>query len=229
MSPDPENMAQSPIKVMLLDGNALYGEAVSAVIAAQKEFRLAGCCTSSQDARAVIAKEAPDVLMIDLQHSEQDSLDLLRELPSINARTHAVGLADAENRELIVEAMRLGARGFLLKQATTELFLKCVRKVNAGEIWLDGRFAEAVLNAFGSYSPESKADSKNEISVREMEVIGLVVQGYKNKDIADKLFISEKTVKNHLSAIFHKVGVTDRLELTLFAFEKRLFSPNGEA
>lgn len=222
-------MAQTPIKVLLVDGNALYGEAVSALIGTQKEFRLTGCCTSSQDAHSIITKEVPDVLLLDLQHSGQGALDLLRELPSINTKIHAVGLADAENREMIVEAMRMGARGFLLKQASTDLFLKCVRKVHAGEIWLDGRFAEAVLNAFGSYSPENKADGKNEISVREMEVIGLVVQGYKNKDIADKLFISEKTVKNHLSAIFHKVGVTDRLELTLYAFEKRLFSPNGEA
>ena len=222
-------MAHAPIRVMMIDGNALYCDAVSALIGAQKEFHLAGCCTSPQDARAAITKESPDVILLDLQSPEQSSLDLLRELPSLNNRSRAVGLSDFEDRDLIVEAMRLGARGFLLKHATTDLFLKCVRKVNAGEIWLDGRFAEAVLNAFGSYSPESKADNKNEISIREMEVIGLVVQGYKNKDIADKLFISEKTVKNHLSAIFHKVGVTDRLELTLYAFEKRLFSPNGEA
>ena len=222
-------MVTAQIRVMMVDSNALYCDAVAALIDSQKEVRLAGCCTSAQDARGIIAKEAPDVILLDLQSSEQGSLDLLRELPSIHSRSRAVALSDTENRDLIVEAMRLGARGFLLKHASTDLFLKCVRKVNAGEIWLDGRFAEAVLNAFGSYSPESKADNKNEISIREMEVIGLVVQGYKNKDIADKLFISEKTVKNHLSAIFHKVGVTDRLELTLYAFEKRLFSPNGEA
>jgi two-component system response regulator DegU len=221
-------MAIAPIRVMMVDSNALYGEALSAVISSQKDFHLAGCCSSPADARGMIAKESPDVILLDLLSTEQISLELLRELPSISARAKAVGLADSENRELIVETMRLGARGFLLKQAPTDLFLKCLRKVNAGEIWLDGRFAEAVLNAFGSYSPESKADNKNEISIREMEVIGLVVQGYKNKDIADKLFISEKTVKNHLSAIFHKVGVTDRLELTLYAFEKRLFSPNTE-
>lgn len=212
----------------MIDSNALFGEAVCALINSSKEFHLAGSCASPLEARPVIAQQAPDVILLDLGATEQASLDLLRELPSINSRARTVGLAEVENRDLIVESMRLGARGFLLKQASTDLFLKCLRKVTAGEIWLDGRFAEAVLNAFGSYSPESKSENKNEISIREMEVIGLVVQGYKNKDIADKLFISEKTVKNHLSAIFHKVGVTDRLELTLYAFEKRLFSPNGE-
>lgn len=213
----------------MVDGNTLFAEAVCALIGSRKEFHVAGRFSSPMDARAAVAKESIDVLLLDIESTEQASLDLLRELPTISGRVKAVGTANAENRDLIVEAMRLGARGFLLKEASSELFLKCLQKVNAGEIWLDGRFAEAVLNAFGSYSPESKADNKNEISIREMEVIGLVVQGYKNKDIADKLFISEKTVKNHLSAIFHKVGVTDRLELTLYAFEKRLFSPNGEA
>lgn len=212
----------------MVDPNSLYGEAVCALIGSKKEFQLAGNSSSLQDARAIIAKQAPDVILLDIETTEQASLELLRELPSINSHAKVVGTANKENRDLIVETMRMGARGFLLKHASTELFLKCLRKVNAGEIWLDGRFAEAVLNAFGSYSPESKADSKNEISIREMEVIGLVVQGYKNRDIADKLFISEKTVKNHLSAIFHKVGVTDRLELTLYAFERRLFSPNSE-
>src|SRR5262245_42243195 len=113
-------MVTAQIRVMMVDGNALYCDAVSALIESQKEFRLSGCCTSAQDARGIIAKETPDVILLDLQ-SEQGSLDLLRELPSINSRARAVALSDTENRDLIVEAMRLGARGFLLKHASTDL------------------------------------------------------------------------------------------------------------
>jgi DNA-binding NarL/FixJ family response regulator len=149
-------------------------------------------------------------------------------MPSLSVRTRAIATAEVESRSEIVEAMRLGAKGFLLKQTGLDLFVKCLRKVYEGEIWLDGRFAEAVLHAFGSFQPDAKTDGKNELSAREMEVIALVVQGYKNRDIAQKLFISEKTVKNHLSAIFNKLGVSDRLELTLYVFEKRMFSPNME-
>jgi DNA-binding NarL/FixJ family response regulator len=155
----------------------------------------------------------------------QSGLDLLRDLPNLSVKSRAIATAEHETKEEIVEAMRLGAKGFLLKQTGPELFMKCLRKVYQGEIWLDGRFAEAVLHAFGSLQPESKGDGKSELSAREMEVIELVVQGYKNRDIAQKLFISEKTVKNHLSAIFNKLGVADRLELTLYVFEKRMFSP----
>jgi DNA-binding NarL/FixJ family response regulator len=160
--------------------------------------------------------------------SGQSGLDLLRDLPTLSVRSRAVATAEVESRSEIVEAMRLGAKGFLLKQTGLDLFVKCLRKVYEGEIWLDGRFAEAVLHAFGSFQPEAKSDGKSELSAREMEVIALVVQGYKNRDIAEKLFISEKTVKNHLSAIFNKLGVSDRLELTLYVFEKRMFSPNME-
>ena len=82
------------------------------------------------------------------------------------------------------------------------------------------------MSALGKQQPSGEAEAKSVLSRRELEVIQLVVQGYKNKDIAQELFISEKTVKNHLSAVFHKLGVNDRLEMTLYVFEKGIFSPD---
>ena len=211
-----------------MDDNVLYTESVAAVLAPEKEFQVVGQSHSVAEARPLLSKNTPDVVLVELHMSGQNGLDLLRDLPKLSVRSRAVATAEEETREEIVEAMRLGAKGFLLKQTGPELFMKCLRKVFQGEIWLDGRFAEAVLHAFGSIQPESTGDGKSQLSAREMEVIELVVQGYKNRDIAQKLFISEKTVKNHLSAIFNKLGVADRLELTLYAFEKRMFSPNME-
>ncbi|HWP86061.1 MAG TPA: response regulator transcription factor [Terriglobia bacterium] len=221
-------MTPQPIRVFLVDDNVLHAESVAAVIDAENDLRVVGQSRTVSEARPLISKSAPDIVLVELHMSGQSGLDLLRELPSLSMRTRAIATAEGETREEIVEAMRLGAKGFILKQTVPELFLKCLRKVYAGEIWLDGRFAEAVLRAFGSLQPEAKGDGKSELSAREMEVIELVVQGYKNRDIAEKLFISEKTVKNHLSAIFNKLGVADRLELTLYVFEKRMFSPRME-
>jgi DNA-binding NarL/FixJ family response regulator len=211
-----------------VDGDALFCETVVAVLNAEKDFQVVGHCRSASEARSLISKNTPDIVMVELHLSGQSGLDLLRDLPTLSAKARAIATSEEDIKEDIVEAMRLGAKGFLLKHAPQPLFVKCLRKVYAGEIWLDGRFAEAVLTAFGSIQPEGKGDSKSDLSAREMEVIELVVQGYKNRDIAQKLFISEKTVKNHLSAIFNKLGVADRLELTLYVFEKRLFSPNME-
>jgi two-component system NarL family response regulator len=184
-----------------------------------------GQSRSASEARPLISKTTPDIVLVELHMAGPSGLDLLRDLPTLSVRSRAIATAEEETREEIVEAMRLGAKGFLLKYTGPDLFMKCLRKVFQGEIWLDGRFAEAVLHAFGTLQAETKGDGKNELSAREMEVIELVVQGYKNRDIAEKLFISEKTVKNHLSAIFNKLGVADRLELTLYVFEKRMFSP----
>jgi len=218
-------MTPAPIRMLLVDTDALFCETVAAVLNTEKDFQVLGHCRSASEARPLISKNTPDIVMVELHLAGQSSMDLLRDLPSLSVKSRAIATSEEDVKENIVEAMRLGAKGFLLKHAPHPLFLKCLRKVYAGEIWLDGRFAEAVLTAFGSIQAEGKGDSKNELSAREMEVIELVVQGYKNRDIAQKLFISEKTVKNHLSAIFNKLGVADRLELTLYVFEKRLFSP----
>jgi DNA-binding NarL/FixJ family response regulator len=221
-------MSSKPIRVYLVDDNVLHAESVSAVLGEESDLEVIGVSRSATEARPQISKCAPDIVLVELHMSGQSGLDLLRDLPTLSVRSRAVATAEVESRSEIVEAMRLGAKGFLLKQTGLDLFVKCLRKVYEGEIWLDGRFAEAVLHAFGSFQPEAKSDGKSELSAREMEVIALVVQGYKNRDIAEKLFISEKTVKNHLSAIFNKLGVSDRLELTLYVFEKRMFSPNME-
>ena len=221
-------MTSQPIRVFLVDDNVLHSESVAAVLGMEKDFQVVGLSRTASEAKPLISKTAPDIILVELHMAGQTGLDLLRDLPGLSVRSRAIATAEEESREEIVEAMRLGAKGFVLKQTGPELFLKCLRKVYEGEIWLDGRFAEAVLHAFGTIQPETKGDGKNELSAREMEVIALVVQGYKNRDIAQKLFISEKTVKNHLSAIFNKLGVADRLELTLYVFEKRIFSPNME-
>jgi two-component system response regulator DegU len=218
-------MTSSPIRIFLVDDNVLHSESVAAVLGTDKDFLVVGHSRSAAEARPLISKTTPDIVVVELHMAGPSGLDLLRDLPGLSVRSRAIATAEEETREEIVEAMRLGAKGFVLKYTGPELFMKCLRKVFAGEIWLDGRFAEAVLHAFGTLQAESKGDGKNELSAREMEVIELVVQGYKNRDIAQKLFISEKTVKNHLSAIFNKLGVADRLELTLYVFEKRMFSP----
>lgn len=221
-------MASEPIRIFIVDDNVLFTESVVAVLGMQKDFQVVGQCRSAAEARPLISKNTPDIVIVELYLAGHSCLDLLRDLPTLSVRSRAVATAEVETQQDVVEAVRLGAKGFLLKHSPAELYMKCLRKVYQGEIWLDGRFAEAVMTAFGSKQPDAKSDLKAELSRRELEVISLVVQGYKNRDIANRLFISEKTVKNHLSAIFNKLGVSDRLELTLYVFEKRLFSPTQE-
>jgi DNA-binding NarL/FixJ family response regulator len=190
-----------------------------------EDLQVAGHAGSVAEAKQVLAKTSADILLLDLKLPSSTGLDLLRDMPDLNPKLRTIVTADAEVESEVVEAMRLGARGFLVKHSPTDLFLKCIRKVHEGEVWLDCRMTEAVLEALSGKASNAEAPEKHDLSRRELEVIQLVIQGYKNRDVAEKLFISEKTVKNHLSAIFNKLGVADRLELTLYVLEKKFFPP----
>jgi len=219
-------MNTAPIRIFLVDDHTLFREGLTAALNTQRDFQVVGHNGSAAEAGVLLPKAAPDILLVELGLPKQGGLELVRELATLSPRSKAIATGETEVEQDIVEAVRLGARGFLLKQTPSDLFLKCIRKVHSGEVWLNTRLTEAVFRTFGKQQPASATAAKGELSRRELEVIQLVVQGYKNRDIAQKLFISEKTVKNHLSAIFHKLGVNDRLEMTLYIFEKGIFSPN---
>ena len=132
-------------------------------------------------------------------------------------------LTAAEDDRDVVRAMRLGARGVVLKQSATRAARpKSIHKVYGGEIWLDNRMTAEVMKAFAKSSDGGPRREKPLLSDREKEIVQLVAQGFRNKEIGEKLFISEQTVKNHLHNIFDKLGVSDRLELALYAIHHRL-------
>jgi DNA-binding NarL/FixJ family response regulator len=141
-------------------------------------------------------------------------------------------LTASDDKNEFVQAMKLGTSGIVLKQTATELLIKSIRKVHAGEIWLDSHTTAAVIRQFVANdeapAPQSapmaptRDRERSPLSQREREIVALVAQGFKNKEMAEKMFISEQTVKNHLHNIFDKLGVSDRLELALYAIHNNL-------
>jgi len=139
--------------------------------------------------------------------------------------TRVIVLTATEDDRDVVRAMRLGARGVVLKQSATDLLIKSIRKVFGGEIWLDKRMTGEVMKAFSKSAEGGPRREKPLLSDREKEIVQLVAQGFRNREIGEKLFISEQTVKNHLHNIFDKLGVSDRLELALYAIHHRISEP----
>jgi DNA-binding NarL/FixJ family response regulator len=143
-------------------------------------------------------------------------------------------LTASDDKNEFVQAMKLGTSGIVLKQTATELLIKSIRKVHAGEIWLDSHTTAAVIRQFVANdeappvvhalpsAPPTRERERSPLSQREREIVALVAQGFKNKEMAEKMFISEQTVKNHLHNIFDKLGVSDRLELALYAIHNNL-------
>ena len=139
-------------------------------------------------------------------------------------------LTASEDQSELVQAVKLGCSGIVLKGTAPDLIVKGIRKVHAGEIWLDAYVTAAAMRQFQSGGDPTSAKQVHPsregspLSGREREIVVLVAQGYKNKEIAWKLSISEQTVKNHLHNIFHKLAVSDRLELALYATHQGLAS-----
>jgi two-component system, NarL family, nitrate/nitrite response regulator NarL len=160
-----------------------------------------------------------------------DGLATLQKLQSNKNKTRVIVLTASDDKNEFVQAMKLGTSGIVLKQTATELLIKSIRKVHAGEIWLDSHTTAAVIRQFVAADeipppmPQTAAPRERErspLSQREREIVALVAQGFKNKEMAEKMFISEQTVKNHLHNIFDKLGVSDRLELALYAIHNNL-------
>src|SRR5437899_11579115 len=174
----------------------------------------------------------PDVLLLDLRLPNLDGLSALQALQQTNKRTRVIILTGSEDKNEFVQAMKLGCSGIVLKQTAPDLIVKSIRKVHSGEIWLDSLTTAAVMRQFSTGLESAgggggKGRERSPLSAREREIVALVAQGYKNKEMAEKMFISEQTVKNHLHNIFDKLGVSDRLELALYAIHKGLHL-NGE-
>jgi DNA-binding NarL/FixJ family response regulator len=161
-----------------------------------------------------------------------DGLGTLQRLQSIKNKTRIIVLTASDDKNEFVQAMKLGTSGIVLKQTATEMLIKSIRKVHAGEIWLDSHTTQAVIRQFVANEEPMPAAlppaaamrdrERSPLSQREREIVSLVAQGFKNKEMAEKMFISEQTVKNHLHNIFDKLGVSDRLELALYAIHNNL-------
>ncbi len=217
--------AKQTIRVLMADDHVIFRDGLRKLLATEDDIKIVGEASNGGDCIKMLAKLKPDILLLDLRMPDKDGLAVLEEVNFDQLRTRVVVLTAAEDDRDVVRAMRLGARAVVLKQSATELLVKSIRKVQGGEIWLDNRMTAEVMKAFSKSADGGPRREKPLLSDREKEIVQLVAQGYRNKEIGERLFISEQTVKNHLHNIFDKLGVSDRLELALYAIHHRLIEP----
>ncbi len=214
--------AKQTIRVLMADDHVIFRDGLRKLLATEDDIKIVGEASNGGDCIKMLAKLKPDILLLDLRMPDKDGLAVLEEVNFDQLPTRVVVLTAAEDDRDVVRAMRLGARAVVLKQSATELLVKSIRKVQGGEIWLDNRMTAEVMKAFSKSADGGPRREKPLLSDREKEIVQLVAQGYRNKEIGERLFISEQTVKNHLHNIFDKLGVSDRLELALYAIHHRL-------
>jgi DNA-binding NarL/FixJ family response regulator len=215
------------IRILLADEPSVFRDGLRALLSAQPDLKIVAEASDYQSVIALAERHRPEIILFEPEGAGS-ALSILRDLQESHLPCRVILLTATEDADLLSQSVRYGVAGIVPKKSPTELLLKSIRKVNAGELWLDrATTADVVRQLAGRPIPAPRnlpqTDKPVALSRREREITALVAQGFRNREIADKLFISEQTVKNHMHNIFEKVGVQDRLELALYAIYHRMY------
>ena len=213
------------ISILIADDHPILREGLRKLLEAEGDFRIVGEAGDGEEALELVRQLKPDILLLDLAMPRRTGLDALRELVKLSTPVRTIILAAAVEKAEMVEAIQLGARAVVLKHSASDVLFDCIRNVMAGRYWVGKENVSDLVQALRGLlpTPISGADRKSfGLTPRELQVIATIVAGYTNKDIAQKFSISEQTVKHHLTNVFDKLGVSNRLELVLFAVEHQL-------
>src|SRR5712691_1558701 len=214
--------AKKTIRVLMADDHAIFRTGLRKLLETEDDIKIVGEASNGNECVDMLTKLKPDILLLDLRMPDKGGLAVLEEINLDSLATRVIVLTAAEDDRAAVRAMRLGARGFVLKQSASDLLVNSIHRIHDGEIWVDNRVTAEVMRAFAKDSNGTPRGDKPLLSDREKQVVQLVAQGYRNREIGQELFISDQTVKHHLHNIFDKLGVSDRLELALYAIHHHL-------
>ena len=208
------------IRLVLADDHPIVLQGLKQLFEQQPGFEVVATCASSEGAIRAVTERDPDVAVLDLRIGSASGLDVVRALAATNTRCRFVILTAVMRDEEVSEAVKLGVAGLVLKESSPDSLVDCVRAVAAGQQWIRHEsFVSALTDAVRAQTAPSPQGT---LTPRELEIVRLVSQGLRNKEIAERLSITEGTVKVHLHKAYDKLGVDSRIELVLAAQHKRL-------
>jgi two-component system, NarL family, nitrate/nitrite response regulator NarL len=219
------NAGTNPIRVLLIDDHVVMRAALRMLVDSRPDMTVVGEATDRSDAIMVAAREQPDIILLDLDLGEENGIDFLPALLAAAKQARVIVLTGIRDPAEHRQAVRLGATGMVLKEQAFDTLVKAIQRVHAGEIWLDPALVANLLaerSRMRGQDLDPEAARITGLTEREREVIALISQGLKNRQIGDRLSISETTVVHHLTSIFAKLGVANRLELVTYAFRQGL-------
>src|SRR5579863_1887009 len=220
-----ENRKPQTVRILIADDHPIFRDGLKRLLESERDFRVIGEACDGVEAVKMVRQLQPEILLLDLAMPRRPGLEALREMSSDTNSVRVILLTAAAEKDQIVEALQLGARGVVLKDSATQILLKSIRAVMNGEYWVGRESVSNLVQYLRTLvSPATASPQRNKyrLTPRELEIIAAVVAGFANKEIAQHFKISEDTVKHHLSNIFDKVGVSSRLELALFAVNQEI-------
>jgi len=210
-----------PIRIAIADDHALVLHGLKRLFDGEAEFEVVECCGNGADALAAARRGNVDVLLLDIKMPGMSGIDVLRTLSAERLKCSTVLLTAALSDSDAVEGLKLGARGIVLKESSPDTLLECIRRVSRGEQWIDSETMTRALDTIRRRESMT-SDPNRTLTARELEIVRMIAQGLRNKAIAERLLISEGTVKIHLHNVYEKLGLDGRLELMLHAQKQGL-------
>ena len=212
------------IRVMLVEDHSMVRQGLKQLIELENDIKVVVEAADGLQAVDFYPIEKPDVVLMDINMPKQSGLQALEIIKGKNPDAKIIILTIHQEREYLFQALQLGAAGYVLKDADGRVLVEAIRKVHQGEAYIQPTMAKELIVEFKRYtSGDAAAAKKNSLlSDREMEVLRLIAKGMLNKEIAKTLYISEKTVKNHISNIFRKLNVSDRTQAAVYALKNNL-------
>ena len=215
----------TPVRILIADDHPIFRDGLRRLLEAEPDLSVVGQAVDAAEAVQLVHSLHPDILLLDVAMPKVSGLEALETLVDLPSPPGVILLTAAIDRADIVKALQLGARGVVLKESATALLFKAIRIVMDGGYWVGRESVSDLLLALQSLGPAPErrgALPAFSLTPRELQVVGLILAAAGNKKIAETLAISEKTVKHHLTNIFEKLGVSNRLELALFAAQHNL-------
>lgn len=220
----PRRQTSEKIRILIADDHPIFRDGLRRLLETQPDFVVVGEAADGAEALQLAGELKPDVLLLDLSMPKRSGLEVLDELGRAGIEVKTMLLVAGIGKTERMKGLQLGARGIVLKETPTDLLLKSIRTVMTGGYWVGRETVSDLVQALARVQTGERdlGPGNWRLTRREQEMLALVVSGYTNKDIAQKCSLSEDTVKHHLTSIFDKTGVSNRLELALFAIHHRL-------
>jgi DNA-binding NarL/FixJ family response regulator len=218
------------IRVLIADDQALFRRGLYVVLGTEDHIEVVAEAANGEEAVALAAELVPDVVLMDVRMPRVNGIDAARQIRAANPATKIVMLTVSDDEEDLYDAVKAGANGYLLKEISVEEVAEAIRAVVQGQSLISPTMASKLLSEFNVLA--KKAEERQQyptpaLTTRELEVLKLVAKGMSNREIADALYISENTVKNHVRNILEKLHLHSRMEAVIYAVRERLLDIRG--
>lgn len=212
-------MVAEKISLMIADDHVLMRQGLKQLLELEEDITVIAQSGDGEETVKKALEYNPDVILLDINMPSMNGIEVLRRLKDLGTMSKIIMLTIHQDKEYLFETMKIGADGYVLKDSDADSLIKAIRDVNMGKTYIQPSIASMLVEGLEEKDSNKELDKIRQLTKREYEVLSLIAEGLSNKDIADKLFISEKTVKNHVSSIFKKLDVNDRIQAAIFAFK----------